>query len=58
MLLVIDAESRLRALDWEDHEPRMQRLLARLNGRDTIRLLERAVRPLRGAPFKPISMAR
>ena len=29
MLLVSDAQGRLRALDWEDHEPRMQRLLLR-----------------------------
>ncbi|HEY8518305.1 MAG TPA: methylated-DNA--[protein]-cysteine S-methyltransferase [Candidatus Binatia bacterium] len=29
MLLLEDAEGRLRALDWEDHEPRMTRLLHR-----------------------------
>lgn len=29
MLLVTDDQSRLRCLDWEDHEARMQRLLAR-----------------------------
>ena len=27
MLLVFDGEGRLRALDWEDHEPRLRRLL-------------------------------
>jgi methylated-DNA-[protein]-cysteine S-methyltransferase len=27
MLLLEDAEGRLRALDWEDHEPRMSRIL-------------------------------
>jgi methylated-DNA-[protein]-cysteine S-methyltransferase len=27
MMIVVDGEQRLRALDWEDHEPRMQRLL-------------------------------
>ena len=26
-LLVTDADGRLRALDWEDHEPRMKQLL-------------------------------
>jgi methylated-DNA-[protein]-cysteine S-methyltransferase len=50
MLIVTDAEDRLRALDWEDYEPRMNRLLERHYGRDTIRLLERThPSPARGA---------
>lgn len=32
MIIVMDGEQRLRALDWEDHEPRMQRLLRRHYG--------------------------
>src|SRR2546429_5742319 len=32
MMIVTDGEQRLRALDWEDHEPRMQRLLRRHYG--------------------------
>src|SRR5262245_24091793 len=32
MMIVMDGEQRLRALDWEDHEPRMQRLLRRHYG--------------------------
>jgi methylated-DNA-[protein]-cysteine S-methyltransferase len=32
MLLVTDDRERLRALDWEDHEPRMRRLLWRHYG--------------------------
>jgi len=31
-LLITDTEYRLRALDWEDHEPRMQQLLRRHYG--------------------------
>jgi methylated-DNA-[protein]-cysteine S-methyltransferase len=34
MLLLTDAQERLRALDWEDHEERMQRRLARNWGAD------------------------
>ena len=33
MLIVTDEEERLRAVDWEDHEPRMQRLLRRYDER-------------------------
>jgi methylated-DNA-[protein]-cysteine S-methyltransferase len=32
MIIIMDGEQRLRALDWEDHEPRMQRLLRRHYG--------------------------
>jgi methylated-DNA-[protein]-cysteine S-methyltransferase len=39
MLLVTDAEHRLRALDWEDHAPRMNRLLQRHYG-DAVQLRE------------------
>ena len=39
MLIVTDTEHRLRALDWEDHAPRMHRLLQRHYG-DAIQLLE------------------
>ena len=35
MLLVTDAEDRLRAADWEDHEHRMRRLLWRHYGENT-----------------------
>jgi methylated-DNA-[protein]-cysteine S-methyltransferase len=40
MLIVTDDDQRLRAVDWEDHEPRMQRLLRRHYGVDGARLLE------------------
>lgn len=39
MLVVTDAEGRLRALDWSDHEPRMRELLGRQVG--TVELTER-----------------
>jgi methylated-DNA-[protein]-cysteine S-methyltransferase len=42
MLIVSDEEKRLRALDWEDHQPRMQRLLERYYGANAIRLRESA----------------
>ncbi|HXW72649.1 MAG TPA: methylated-DNA--[protein]-cysteine S-methyltransferase [Methylocella sp.] len=32
MIIIMDGEQRLRVLDWEDHEPRMQRLLRRHYG--------------------------
>jgi methylated-DNA-[protein]-cysteine S-methyltransferase len=35
MRLVSDEERRLRALDWEDHESRMQELIRRYYGADT-----------------------
>jgi methylated-DNA-[protein]-cysteine S-methyltransferase len=38
MLIVTDDAHRLRALDWEDHEPRLQRLLRRHYGANAIRL--------------------
>jgi methylated-DNA-[protein]-cysteine S-methyltransferase len=38
MLLLTDERERLRALDWEDHEDRMQRLLARHTGGQAARL--------------------
>jgi methylated-DNA-[protein]-cysteine S-methyltransferase len=40
MLIVADDELRLRAVDWEDHEPRMQKLLRRYYGASAIRLRE------------------
>lgn len=40
MLLVTDEQERLRALDWEDHEDRMQTLLARYYQRNRARLSE------------------
>jgi methylated-DNA-[protein]-cysteine S-methyltransferase len=44
MLIVTDDEQRLRALDWEDHEPRMMKLLRRYYGANAVRLCE-ASRP-------------
>jgi methylated-DNA-[protein]-cysteine S-methyltransferase len=44
MLVVSDSEQRLRALDWEDHEERMRRGLARIYGRGTV-VYERGVVP-------------
>ena len=38
MLVVNDERGRLRALDWEDHEPRLQRLLRRYYPGTTIQL--------------------
>ena len=38
MLIVTDGEERLRALDWEDCAPRLQRLLRRHYGEDGFRL--------------------
>ena len=42
MLVVTDEAGRLRALDWQDHEARMQRLLRTHYGADTVRLRKRA----------------
>jgi methylated-DNA-[protein]-cysteine S-methyltransferase len=42
MLMVTDGQHRLRALDWDDHEERMRRLLRRHYGDDGIRLRDRA----------------
>src|SRR5437660_1514925 len=44
MLIVTDDEQRLRALEWEDHEPRMMKLLRRYYGANAVRLSE-AARP-------------
>jgi methylated-DNA-[protein]-cysteine S-methyltransferase len=40
MLVVTDDQGRLRALDWESHAERMQRLLDRQYGRSAVRLVE------------------
>jgi methylated-DNA-[protein]-cysteine S-methyltransferase len=40
MLIVTDDDRRLRALDWEDHEPRMQKLLWRHYGGSAFELCE------------------
>ena len=39
MLLLCDEQQRLRALDWEDHEPRLRLLLRRQYG-DAVRIVE------------------
>jgi methylated-DNA-[protein]-cysteine S-methyltransferase len=50
MLIVADAEERLRALDWDDHESRMRAALARLYAPGGIQLREgRAPRAIRHA---------
>lgn len=38
MLIVTDDEDQLRAVDWEDHEERMRRLLARRYGKSVVAL--------------------
>ncbi len=38
MLIVTDAQGRLRALDWNDHDDRMDRLMQRQYGRGRVRL--------------------
>jgi methylated-DNA-[protein]-cysteine S-methyltransferase len=40
MLIVTDDEQRLRAVDWEDHEQRMHKLLRRHYGAEAIQLRE------------------
>jgi methylated-DNA-[protein]-cysteine S-methyltransferase len=40
MLIVTDDEHRLRVVEWEDHEPRMQNLLRRYYGENAIQLRE------------------
>jgi methylated-DNA-[protein]-cysteine S-methyltransferase len=40
MLIVSDDEQRLRAVDWEDHEERMWRLLGRRYGKNAVALKE------------------
>src|SRR5665213_2362711 len=47
-LLVVDKDGVLRALDWEDHEPRMRQLLRRQYGAVTLKQA-RAPRDLRSA---------
>ena len=42
MLLVIDDEQRLRAVDWQDHEARMRRMLQRHGGGEAVQLRETA----------------
>ncbi len=42
MLIVTDDEQALHALDWEDHESRMRRLLERRYGKGQIRLQQRS----------------
>ena len=44
MLVVSDSQQRLRALHWEDQEARMERELARIYGRQSVRL-EQAAAP-------------
>ncbi len=48
MRLVSDDEQRLRAVDWDDHEPRMLDLLRRHYGADTVQLSD-ASRPSEAA---------
>ena len=38
LLVLTDDQHRLRAVDWEDHEPRMRRLLRQQYGADAVRL--------------------
>jgi methylated-DNA-[protein]-cysteine S-methyltransferase len=49
MLLVTDDRERLRALDWEDHEPRMRRLLALHYGRGASELRAGSSKRVRSA---------
>lgn len=50
MLIATDERQRLRAVDWEDHEERMQRLLQRRYGENAIVLREtRSASPARRA---------
>ena len=58
MLIVTDDEHRLRAVDWEDHEDRMRRLLRRRYGENAVALRGDAARlARRGARSKLISRA-
>ncbi len=43
MQLVTDEHGRLRALDWDDHEARLHKLLGRYYARDIVRLTEGAL---------------
>ena len=47
-LLIVDADGALRALDWEDHEPRMRQLLRRQYGAVALKAA-RAPRELKAA---------
>ncbi|MBR8653582.1 methylated-DNA--[protein]-cysteine S-methyltransferase [Achromobacter sp. Marseille-Q0513] len=38
MLVLTDAQGRLRAVDWDDHESRMHKLLGRQYGKDAVAL--------------------
>ena len=38
LLVLTDDQHRLRAVDWEDHEDRMRRLLRQQYGADAVRL--------------------
>ena len=49
MRIVTDSERRLRAADWNDHEPRMQKLLQRHYGVGSVELRE---------PSRPSTAAR
>ena len=49
MRVVTDVERRLRAADWDDHEPRMQKLLQRHYGAGSVELRE---------PSRPSAAAR
>jgi methylated-DNA-[protein]-cysteine S-methyltransferase len=49
MRIVTDSQSRLRAADWDDHEPRMQKLLQRHYGAGSVELRE---------PSRPSTAAR
>jgi methylated-DNA-[protein]-cysteine S-methyltransferase len=40
MRLITDERGNVRALDWDDHTDRMQRLLVRQYGRDSVRLID------------------
>ncbi|HXS39211.1 MAG TPA: methylated-DNA--[protein]-cysteine S-methyltransferase [Stellaceae bacterium] len=42
MFIVSDDQHRLRAVEWQDHEPRMERLFRRHYGTEGIRLIETA----------------
>lgn len=46
MLVLTDAQDRLRAVDWEDYEPRMHLLLQRQYGRGAVQLQDAAHRSL------------
>ena len=55
LVIVADAEGRLRAIDWSDHESRMRRLLDRYYGAG--RYTISAARTARGLPMRRASSA-